>query len=123
MNMCINDPSWTVETAQDTGMCLNCPGCAAQAAKHSADRWNLGFFCMGNGITVGNRVGPGDWPTVAHIRYNREVTLYCPIPDTELEKIIWVAATAAHIDNGELYSRETTPPPMKPQDVIITKTF
>lgn len=121
MKMCVNDPSWAVETAQETGMCLTCPGCTAQASKNAADRWNLGFFCMGNGITVSNRVGPGDWPTVAHIRHNREVTLYRPVPEVELLRIIHMAATAVHIDNGELYSLDTTPPPIEPQDVIVIK--
>ncbi len=76
MRRCVNDPAWAVETAQATGMCEACPGCTAQAQKDEKDRWNLGFFCMGNGITVCNRVGVGsEWPMVAHIRYNREVNL------------------------------------------------
>lgn len=124
MNRCVNDPAWAVETAQATGMCKTCPGCAEQAQKAEKDRWNLGFFCMGNGITVCNRVrSGGDWPMVAHIRYNREVTLYCRVPDAELEKIRRMAATTAHIDNGELYSQETTPPPILPYDVVIRKKF
>lgn len=123
MSVCVNDPAWSVETAQATGMCLTCPGCAAQAGKNAAGRWNLGFFCLGNGITVCNRVGSWDWPTIAHIRYNREVTLYCPMPEAELERIIHMAATAVHIGNGELYSRETTPPPIKPKDVMIIKKY
>ena len=55
MRRCVNDPAWAVETAQATGMCEACPGCTAQAQKDEKDRWNLGFFCMGNGITVCNR--------------------------------------------------------------------
>lgn len=50
-------PAWAVETAQATGMCEACPGCTAQAQKEEKDRWNLGFFCMGNGITVCNGWG------------------------------------------------------------------
>ena len=74
MRRCVNDPAWAVSTAQATGMCEACLGCTAQAQKEEKDRWNLGFFCMGNGITVCNRVGVGsEWPMVAHIRYNREV--------------------------------------------------
>ena len=102
MRRCVNDPAWAVETAQATGMCEACPGCTAQAQKEEKDRWNLGFFCMGNGITVCNRVGVGsEWPMVAHIRYNREVNL----------------------DNGELYSPETTPPPIEPQEVVVIKNY
>ena len=113
-----------METAQATGMCEACPGCTAQAQKEEKDRWNLGFFCMGNGITVCNRVGVGsEWPMVAHIRYNREVNLYCWVPDTELERIRHMAATTEHIDNGELYSPETTPPPIEPQEVVVIKNY
>lgn len=82
------------------------------------------LFCMGNGITVCNRVGVGsEWPMVAHIRYNREVNLYCWVPDTELERIRHMAATTEHIDNGELYSPETTPPPIEPQEVVVIKNY
>lgn len=110
MRRCVNDPAWAVETAQ--------------AQKEEKDRWNLGFFCMGNGITVCNRVGVGsEWPMVAHIRYNREVNLYCWVPDTELERIRHMAATTEHIDNGELYSPETTPPPIEPQEVVVIKNY
>lgn len=123
LKMCVNDPNWCVEMAQETRMCNGCPGCEEQAKLDEADRWNIGFYCMGNGITVCNRVGRGDWPTVAHIRYNREVTIYRTIPDRELESIRNMAASTMHIPNGELYSAETTPPPIPPQDVKIIKKY
>ena len=101
MRRCVNDPAWAVSTAQATGMCEACLGC-----------------------TVCNRVGVGsEWPMVAHIRYNREVNLYCWVPDTELERIRHMAATTEHIDNGELYSPETTPPPIEPQEVVVIKNY
>ena len=124
MSRCINDPAWAVETAGATGMCRTCPGCAEQAQKTAADRWNLGFFCMGNGITVCNRVGGGsEWPMVAHIRFNREVQLYCQVPGVQLEQIRRVAATSVCIPNGELYSLESTPLPISPLDVIIIRKY
>lgn len=124
MSRCINDPAWAVETARATGMCRTCPGCAEQAQKTAADRWNLGFFCMGNGITVCNRVGGGsEWPMVAHIRFNREVQLYCQVPGAQLEQIRRVAATSVCIPNGELYSLESTPLPISPLDVIIIRKY
>ena len=124
MNQCANDPAWAVETARATGMCRTCPGCAEQAQKTAADRWNLGFFCMGNGITVCNRVGGGsEWPMVAHIRFNREVQLYCQVPGAQLEQIRRVAATSVCIPNGELYSLESTPLPISPLDVIIIRKY
>ena len=124
MSRCINDPAWAVETARATGMCRTCPGCAEQAQKTAADRGNLGFFCMGNGITVCNRVGGGsEWPMVAHIRFNREVQLYCQVPGAQLEQIRRVAATSVCIPNGELYSLESTPLPISPLDVIIIRKY
>ena len=43
---------------------------------------------MGNGIIICNRVGGGaKWPMVAHIRFNREVHLYCHMPDAQLAPI------------------------------------
>ena len=121
---CIHVPAWAVESARATGMCRTCPGCAEQAQKTAADRWNLGFFCMGNGITVCNRVGGGsEWPMVAHIRFNREVQLYCQVPGAQLEQIRRVAATSVCIPNGELYSLESTPLPISPLDVIIIRKY
>lgn len=122
MNRCVNDPARSVETAQATGMCQTCTGCAEQAKKAEPDRWNLGFFRMGNGITVCSRLGGGGkWPMVAHIRFNREVHLYCHMPGAQLEQIRHMAAATAHIPNGELYNRESTLPIISPQDVIIIK--
>lgn len=77
---------------------------------------------MGSLSATGWGVG-SEWPMVAHIRYNREVNLYCWVPDTELERIRHMAATTEHIDNGELYSPETTPPPIEPQEVVVIKNY
>jgi hypothetical protein len=33
-----------------------------------------------------------------------------------------MAATTEHIDNGELYSPETTPP-IEPQEVVVIKNY
>ena len=123
LKMCVNDPSWCVEMAQERLMCNGCPGCEAQAKLDEKDRWNIGFYCMGNGITVCNRVGRGDWPMVAHIRFNREVTVYRPIPDKVMDSIRRMAASSEHIPNGELHSVEKTPPPLRPEDVKIIKKY
>lgn len=81
-------------------MCLNCPGCAAQAAKHPADRWNLGFFCMGNGITVGNRVGPGDWP----MEFDRDYYLgLATILQQVIEEADGLCLTACDDSSGRTY--------------------
>ena len=123
MKMCVAAPSWCVEMARETGMCSTCPGCAEQAKLNEQERWNIGFFCMGNGITVSNRVGRKEWPIVAHIRFNREVTVYRLLPPKELDRICHMAATSPHIPNGELYSRETTPPPILSRDVKIIRKY
>lgn len=125
MNRCVNDPARSVETAQATGMCQTCTGCAEQAKKAEPDRRNLGFFRMGNRTAVCSRLGGGgsEWPMVAHIRFNREVYLYCRMPSAQLEQIRHMAAATAHIPNSELYNRESTPPIISPQDVIIIKKY
>lgn len=116
-------PAWVFPQPGPTRYVRGLSRLHSPGAKEEKDRWNLGFFCMGNGITVCNRVGVGsEWPMVAHIRYNREVNLYCRVPDTELERIRHMAATTEHIDNGELYSPETTPP-IEPQEVVVIKNY
>ena len=52
-----------------------------------------------------------------------ELNLYCWVPDSELVRIRHMAATTEHIDNGELYSPETTPPPIEPQEVVVIKNY
>lgn len=107
-----------------TGMCEACLGCTAQAAKRGERPVESWLFLYGKWDHCRNRVGVGsEWPMVAHIRYNREVNLYCRVPDTELERIRHMAATTEHIDNGELYSPETTPPPIEPQEVVVIKNY
>ena len=59
---------------------------------------------MGNGIIICNRVGGGaKWPMVAHIRFNREVHLYCHMPDAQLEQISHMADLRAYPQRRTVY--------------------
>ena len=64
-------------------------------AESPADRYDLGYGHMGNGLTVWNRLEEehGDYKTVAHIAPDRTVTFYdADMPEEIREKIQKVAA-------------------------------
>jgi hypothetical protein len=56
--------------------------------------YDLGFGCLGNGITVWNRLEEvhGDYKTIAHIREDKSIVFYEEnLPKEVKQKIIKVA--------------------------------
>ena len=116
-------------------MCVDCPelnktcngttnqlwsGCVYKHGKTNPP--DLIYCCLGNGVSIADksRMEHNDYAKIGHIRWNRDVTLYRQVPISTEYEIRKFAGSVEKIDNGELYSTGTTPPPIDPMSVNIS---
>lgn len=95
-------------------------GAAPIMAESPADRYDLGYGHMGNGLTVWNRLEEehGDYKTVAHIAPDRTVTFYdADMPEEIREKIQKVAAATEMSISATQDTPVFSTPPQEPERV------
>lgn len=84
--------------------------------------WDLLTYSINNGINVCNRtvIENGFYIVVAHINYDRSVTIYENVPPAVEQKIRDFAAVCIFNSNGKPDSSDTVPLPISAELVHVT---